>query len=144
VAVVAHIILTHASHESEGYTYSVPPELVDELSIGMLVEVEFGNGLAQGILADFAETVAIPDGVKPVLRALTPPLLTPGMIATILRYAHRHMIHVHKVLSLYLPAPYIHRILKYGLLHDRSSAETPVISKPELNPPVKLVYTLSQ
>jgi primosomal protein N' len=144
VAIIAHIILTHASHESEGYTYSVPPELVDELSIGMLVEVEFGNGPAQGILADFAETVAIPDGVKPVLRALTPSLLTPGMIATILRYAHRHMIHVHKVLSLYLPAPYLHRILKYGLPHDSLPTEIPVVSKPELNSPVKLVYTLSQ
>ena len=76
MAVIAHIILTHTSHESEGYTYSVPQELADELSIGMLVEVEFGNRPVQGILADFATITDISDGVKPIIRALTPPLLT--------------------------------------------------------------------
>jgi primosomal protein N' len=144
VAIIAHIILTHASHESEGYTYSVSPELVEHLSIGMLVEVEFGNSPAEGILANFAEISEVPDGVKPVLRALRPPLLTPGMIESILKYAHKHMIHVHKVLSLYLPAPYLNRILKYGLPHDSSSTEVPMISKPESNSSVKCVYTLSQ
>jgi len=77
VAVIAHIILTHTSHESEGYTYSVPQELINELLVGMLVEVEFGNRLAQGILADFATTIDISEGVKPIMRALTAPLLTP-------------------------------------------------------------------
>lgn len=77
MAVIAHIILTHTSHESAGYTYSVPQELADELSIGMLVEVEFGNRMVQGILADFATTADISEGVKPIIRALTPPLLTP-------------------------------------------------------------------
>ena len=76
MAVIAHILLIHASHESEGYTYSVPFELVSELAIGMLVEVEFGDHLARGILADFATVVEISAGVKPVLKALTPPLLT--------------------------------------------------------------------
>ena len=76
MAIIAHILLTHTSHESEGYTYSVPFEFVSELAIGMLVEVEFGDHLASGILADLASVVEISVGIKPILKVLTPPLLT--------------------------------------------------------------------
>ena len=44
MATIAHVLLTHTSHSTEGYTYIVPSELSEMLQVGMLVEVEFSGG----------------------------------------------------------------------------------------------------
>jgi primosomal protein N' len=135
VVTIAHILLTHAAHDTEGYSYIVPLELIDILSVGMLVEVEFGDALAHGILAGFASVENPPEGIKPILRSLTPALLTGGMIAAILEYARKHMIHVHKVLALFLPTPCLRRILKYWL----SNPEYGIWLKPP-SPTQSIIY----
>lgn len=43
------------------------------------------------------------------------PLVQPEQVATMLRYAEKYAIHIHKVVALFLPAPIRNRILKYGL-----------------------------
>jgi primosomal protein N' len=47
--------------------------------------------------------------------AITSPVLNRHQIQTMLQYAQKHAIHIHKVVSFFIPAPIKNRILKYGL-----------------------------
>ncbi len=134
---IAHILLTHTSHTTQGYTYLVPDELIPDLCVGMLVEVDFASGEYLGVVADIALTEIIPEGLKLIRRILTPALLSPGQIHAILRYAEKHILQVHQVLGLYLPTPLIRRILKYGLEPTAESIAAPN------TPSESLVYATS-
>jgi primosomal protein N' len=107
-----------ASQDSQGYTYLVPEHLASEIRIGQLVQVPLREHEVQGIVAGLSRIPGDADvselkEVDAILQAM--PLFQPEQVATMLRYAEKHAIHIHKVVALFLPAPIRNRILKYGL-----------------------------
>lgn len=107
-----------ASQDAQGYTYSVPENLVADVRVGQLVQIPLREHTVFGIIAHLHEIPqdTVTDELKEVERIVEPvPLLQPEQLRTMLHYAEKHAIHIHKVAALFLPAPIRNRIVKYGL-----------------------------
>lgn len=63
------------------FDYSIPDELTDQVKVGVLVTVPFGNQMVQGVILRFVDSPSIAQ-VKPIFYTLDPdPVLTPAQIA---------------------------------------------------------------
>lgn len=63
------------------FDYLVPDELADQVKIGILVAVPFGNQMVQGVILRFVDSPSVAQ-VKPIFYTLDPdPVLTPAQIA---------------------------------------------------------------
>ena len=63
------------------FDYSIPPELTDQVGIGHLITVPFGNQMVQGVILHFVDSPSV-EQVKPIFYTLDPdPVLTPAQIA---------------------------------------------------------------
>lgn len=115
---LAQVLPFDASQDAQGYTYKVPETLFSDITIGQVVEIPLRDSLVHGIVAHLTHIASDQDisEIKEI-RAISvaTPLLHPQQIQTMLRYADKHAIHIHKVVSLFLPAPIRNRVLKYGL-----------------------------
>ncbi len=111
---LVHVLPIDASQDARGYTYLAQSDILPFLRIGQLVQIPFRNDMTEGIVADIVSCVDIPEGIKPIQAILCPtPVLNPAQIATILEYASRQAIHIHKVVALFLPSPVRNRVKKY-------------------------------
>lgn len=115
---IAQVLPVDSSQDAQGYTYRVPVELVPELRLGQLVNIPLRDAEVQGFVAHLAD-VEVENGapeLKAVISIAEPePIFHPGQIRAMLHYAEKHAIHIHKVVSLFFPAPIRNRIAKYGL-----------------------------
>lgn len=115
---IAQILPIHSSQDYQGYTYRIPEGLLPNIQIGQMVSIPLRDDVTEGIVAMLAECPSdFPaDQLKEISAILDQePILTPWQIRTILSYAERHAIHIHKTLSFFLPAPVRNRIVKYGM-----------------------------
>lgn len=132
---VAQILPIHSSQDYQGYTYLIPVSLLSDIRIGQMVSIPLREDVTEGIVARIAECPAeCPiDQLKEICSILDPePILTSWQIGAILSYAEKHAIHIHKVLSFFLPAPVRNRITKYGMPKTAQSAQSLATGQPFL------------
>ncbi len=115
---LAQVLPFDASQDAQGYTYLVPEKLVPDIHAGQLVQIPLRENMVQGLVAHLnpisgdSDTTELKE-IDSILQLV--PLLQPEQIDTLLRYAEKHAIHIHKVAAFFLPAPIRNRIIKYGL-----------------------------
>jgi primosomal protein N' len=102
------IIPIDSSIDDEGLTYFAKDILKKELHIGSLVNIPIKENIRYGIVADILSptTEEIPASIdirSIVSIACSTPLLAPYQFRLIHALAHRHFVHAHKVLALFLP-----------------------------------------
>lgn len=115
---LAQVLPFDASQDTEWYTYRVPEMLLNDIVVGQMVEIPLRDALVQGIVAHLTEISSQVDisEIKEIRAILImTPLVHAHQIQAMLGYAEKHAIHIHKVVSLFLPAPIRNRVLKYGL-----------------------------
>lgn len=89
-----------------------------DIAVGQMVEIPLRDALVYGIVAHLTQISSHVDisEIKEIRAiSIATPLLHAQQIQAMLRYAEKHAIHIHKVVSLFLPAPVRNRVLKYGL-----------------------------
>ncbi len=127
---LAQILPFEASQDAQGFTYIVPQDLRAIIQIGQLVQMPLRGDVAHGIVAslDSVAHEVVTDELKTITQIIeNTPLFQPEQIHTMLSYAQKHAIHIHKVAAFFMPASIRNRITKYGL-----KAQNPVASSWEL------------
>lgn len=135
---IAQVLPIDSSQDAQGYTYRVPDGLIEQVQLGQLVNIPLRTDEVQGLIAHLAD-VEVENGapeLKAIISIADPePIFHPGQIRAMLHYAEKHAIHIHKVVSLFFPAPIRNRIAKYGLAPSKKlhavPSETGVV-RPEL------------
>lgn len=82
-----------------------------------MVEIPLRDNFMYGIVAHLFEISSDMEilEIKEIKNiAIGTPILHSKQIQTLIQYAEKHAIHIHKVISLFLPTPVRKRILKYG------------------------------
>ena len=138
---IAQILPINSSQDAEGYTYRIPENLVAQIREGQLVAIPLRDDMDEGIVAQMVQVssgATVSEDIKEIDKILEiSPIFTHEQLRKMLAYATHHAIHIHKVVSFFLPAPVRKRILKYGLV---SPEET--LREEELTPS-ELVHFLS-
>ena len=121
---IAQIIPIDASYDSQALTYFVP-ESLRSIEIGQLVEMPFRDEITYGVVSAVVDfSGVIPDEIRAIVQIVfLTPILNPAQIQTICEIAKESVLHLHKVLALFLPKPVLIRMLKYGI---GTSAEVPM------------------
>lgn len=122
--VLAQVLPFEASQDAHGYTYIVPQDLSAHIQMGQLVQVPLRGDVAHGIVAslDSIGSEVVTDELKEISRIVEiTPLFQLEQIQTMLWYAQKHAIHIHKVVAFFMPAPIRNRIIKHGLNNQNSS-----------------------
>lgn len=88
---------------ADTYHYDIPSDLQSQLSVGHLVEVEFGRRLAQGIVVAFADSAPVEE-TKPIITLIDPePVVRPWQIDLAKWLSNRYVAPLNACLRLMLP-----------------------------------------
>lgn len=105
------------SLSTEPFMYSVSDTWKDHIRVGSLVEVPIGKHIDLGIISEilWEHPQAREEyfEIKPLMAVISEtPLLTQEMIRVILQISKKYYIPIHKIISLFLPAPLLSRLDK--------------------------------
>lgn len=99
----AEVIINIEAPLESTFDYHVPEDLVGLLQVGQLVEVEFGQRLAQGIVSAFSETAAVEE-TKPIIGLIDPqPVVRSWQIQLAQWLSEHYLAPVNGCLRLMLP-----------------------------------------
>ena len=114
---ISVIPLSH-SLSTEPYTYLVAPVWEESICLGALVEIPLGRYVVKGIIASRDITLDPSIGeIRPIMAVISSvPLISDSMVDMVIRIARRYSLPIHKVLSLFLPAPLLSRLDKKNYL----------------------------
>ncbi len=99
----AELVINIAAPLAGTFHYFIPADLRSVLSVGHLVEVEFGRRLAQGIIISFSEAAPVED-TKPVIGVIEQePVVRLWQIELALWLSEQYLAPVNSCLRLMLP-----------------------------------------
>jgi primosomal protein N' (replication factor Y) len=99
----AEVVINIEAAVGDIFHYHIPIDLQAQLSIGHLVEVEFGRRLAQGIVVAFADFAPVEE-TKPVIAIIDPePVVRPWQIELARWLSGRYLAPLNACLRLMLP-----------------------------------------
>lgn len=99
----AEIVINIEAALTSTFHYHVPTDLVNELKVGHLVEVEFGQRLAQGIIIGFDESAPVEE-TKPVIALVdAEPVVQPYQIELARWMSAEYLAPLNSCLRLMLP-----------------------------------------
>jgi primosomal protein N' (replication factor Y) len=85
------------------FDYSLPPEMLAQVSVGSLVEVPFGRQIVQGIVVELIEEASVPE-TKPVTAVIeTEAVVTPAQIQLAAELARDNFATLSSFLDLMVP-----------------------------------------
>lgn len=110
----------------EPFTYFVHSDWQEQIQVGCLVEIPFGNNIEQGIVSEILEEVPVSTDIgslRPVISVIASiPLLEEYQISMILAIARQYFIPLHKVLRIFLPVPLLSRLDKKNYIIETNTA----------------------
>ncbi len=104
------------------YIYFAPEIWHDALGIGHLIEIPIGKHIVEWIVAKIdispSETID-PSDIKSIIRVIASiEIIAPYMISMIEEIADRYFLLIHKVASMFLPAPLLTRLDKKNYIFE--------------------------
>jgi len=109
----------------EPFTYFVHSDWQEQIQAGCLVEIPFGNNIEQGIVSEILDEVPVStdiESLRPVISVIASiPLLEEYQISMILAIARQYFIPLHRVLRMFLPAPFLSRLDKKNYIIETNT-----------------------
>ncbi|MCK9271959.1 hypothetical protein M0P65_00230 [Candidatus Gracilibacteria bacterium] len=100
---IIEIIPFDISIDNEGFSYFIKDELVDQISIGSIVQVPVKNNVIYGIVAKMNVEYSEQNIKSIVGITCSLPILDEYQIKTIYDLSSRYFVNIHKILNLFLP-----------------------------------------
>ena len=112
------------------YIYFAPEAWHDVIHVGSLIEIPIGKHIVTGIVAkiDVPSWDIVPEDIKSIIRVIASiELIEPYMISMIEDIADHYFLPIHKVASMFLPAPLLTRLDKKNYLLDRPESQKQIL-----------------
>lgn len=128
---------------TDPFLYSISETWKDDIQIGSLVEIPVGKNIDLGVVSkiymdtpDWADTNRSDTfELKPIIAVIaSTPLLTMWMIESILQISKKYFIPIHKIISLFIPAPLLSRLDKKNYILEKTSLPE------KRNPPMRTIH----
>lgn len=109
----------------EPFTYFVHSDWQEQIQVGCLVEIPFGNNIEQGIVSEILDGVPVStdiEALRPVISVIASiPLLEEYQISMIFAISRQYFMPLHKVLRIFLPAPLLSRLDKKNYIIEMNT-----------------------
>lgn len=128
------------SLSTEPFLYSLSDTWKDDIQIGSLVEIPIGKHIDLGIISEihdkesvFQETNTFE--IKPIIAVIASiPIISKEIIQVIFQISKKYFIPIHKIISLFIPAPLLSRLDKKNYI-----LEKPLLQE-KRNPPIREIH----
>lgn len=109
----------------EPFTYFVHADWQEQMQVGCLVEIPFGNNIEQGIVSEILDEIPPSidiETLRPVISVVASiSLLEEYQISMIFAMSRKYFIPLHKVLRIFLPAPLLSRLDKKNYIIETNT-----------------------